>query len=345
MDRVAAFEAERAALETEGVLTLSDAQAAAVRSYHGALRARLHGDQEFDIDAASGRLSLGLRIASFIGALSLAASLYLLLERTVDRLPDAVALPLVMLLPMALAAVAFVLQQRERSGYLARLVALISFAALVYDLGEVAARFGIAPSDRICLVLCLYAAGLSWNTRSTLLLAASVLSFNSYVAMRAGTLAGGYWLDFGRHPEQFFPAALVLLVLPEFVNLDRDRFGDHLRVWGWLTLLLPVLVLANVGDISLLPYAARSIAVFYQVAGFVLSAIAIGLGARQDRLPVVYTGVTFFVVFLYTKFYDWWWVALPRYLFFLIIGVTALLVMAVLRYARSRHVRAAEAGA
>ena len=36
----------------------------------------------------------------------------------------------------------------------------------------------------------------------------------------------------------------------------------------------------------------------------------------------VNTGVVFFVIFLYTKFYDWWWDLLPKYLFFLILGLT-----------------------
>jgi hypothetical protein len=32
---------------------------------------------------------------------------------------------------------------------------------------------------------------------------------------------------------------------------------------------------------------------------------------------VVNTGVTLFVVFLYTKLFSWWWDEMPKYLFFL----------------------------
>jgi hypothetical protein len=40
-------------------------------------------------------------------------------------------------------------------------------------------------------------------------------------------------------------------------------------------------------------------------------------------------------VFLYTKFYDWWWEVMPKYLFFLVLGLSALLTLFVLRRLRS----------
>ncbi len=48
----------------------------------------------------------------------------------------------------------------------------------------------------------------------------------------------------------------------------------------------------------------------------------------------VNTGVVFFVIFLYTKFYDWWWDLLPKYLFFLILGLTAVLVLLMMKRLR-----------
>jgi hypothetical protein len=50
----------------------------------------------------------------------------------------------------------------------------------------------------------------------------------------------------------------------------------------------------------------------------------------------VNTGVTFFVIFLYTKFYDWWWEWMPKYLFFLVVGMTAVLLLLVFRRLRTR---------
>ena len=46
------------------------------------------------------------------------------------------------------------------------------------------------------------------------------------------------------------------------------------------------------------------------------------------------TGVTLFVLFLYTKLFDWWWDAMPKYLFFLLMGLTAILLLLVFKRLR-----------
>jgi hypothetical protein len=339
LDRIRAFEAERDALAEAHVLAFSPEQAAAVAAYHAGLRADLLQAHELDRDAAERRLSLGMRVASLIGALSLAASVYLLLERTLVGLPRAVTTAVLVALPIVTVGLVQRLLTLERSGYLARLVALVSCAAYAYDLVGLGTLYAIAPSDLPYLLCAVYATLLAFATRSTLLVATSVIAFDCFVAMRTGTVAGGYWLDFGVRPEHFLPAAALLLAVPECIDLRAIGFATPYRVWGLLTLFLPVLVLSNAGGLSYLPFSAHAIEVAYQTAGFVLSALAIGIGARRDQTAVVNTGVTFFVIFLYTKFYDWWWASLPKYLFFLIIGLTAVSAIVVLRAARARHGR------
>jgi uncharacterized membrane protein len=96
-----------------------------------------------------------------------------------------------------------------------------------------------------------------------------------------------------------------------------------------------VLVLSNWGDCSYLPWKLDTIEGFYQLIGFGGAAAAIWLGIRKHWTDTINTGVVFFVIFLYTKFYDWWWEIMPKYLFFLVLGLTALLVLTVLRRLRS----------
>jgi uncharacterized membrane protein len=105
-------------------------------------------------------------------------------------------------------------------------------------------------------------------------------------------------------------------------------------VFGLLTLLLAVLVLGNWGYGSYLTWDADIVEGFYQLVGFALSGLAIYWGIRKQMGEVFNTGTVFFVIFLYTKFFDWWWESMPKYLFFLILGLLAILFLLVIRRLR-----------
>src|SRR6185295_14061994 len=112
-------------------------------------------------------------------------------------------------------------------------------------------------------------------------------------------------------------------------------------VFALLSLFLPVLVLGNWGGGSYLRFNPDLIEGFYQLVGFVTSAAAIWIGLRRRWSEVVNTGLTFFVIFLYTKFYDWWWKIMPKYLFFLVVGLTAVLMLFVFKRLRTVLVKVA----
>ena len=145
-----------------------------------------------------------------------------------------------------------------------------------------------------------------------------------------------YVLDtFRRAPGKFLSAVAVLFFLPQWVpHRRREDFAPIYRVFAILSLLLPVLILSNWGYISYLTWPATAIQHFYQIAGFALSSALIWLGLRRQWGEVVNSGVTFFVIFLYTKFFDWWWAILPKYLFFLVVGLTAVLFLFVIKRLR-----------
>ena len=77
-DQVQAFYDEVKLLEADKVLQLSAEQHASVARYHAGLLKSL--TEKFDIDTSSRQkqLSTGMKIASFIGALALAASVFFL---------------------------------------------------------------------------------------------------------------------------------------------------------------------------------------------------------------------------------------------------------------------------
>ena len=78
---IAAFRRELARLDAEGMPTLGDDQRRALNTHHDALLANLAQDFAIDRDLPASQLSLGMRIASFLGALALSASVYFFFYR------------------------------------------------------------------------------------------------------------------------------------------------------------------------------------------------------------------------------------------------------------------------
>ncbi|MFT7823309.1 MAG: hypothetical protein ABXS92_00980 [Sulfurimonas sp.] len=78
---------------------------------------------------------------------------------------------------------------------------------------------------------------------------------------------------------------------------------------------------------------------FYQIVGFAFSAGAIWLGIKKQWSEVVNTGNIFFVIFLYTKLYDWWWAWMPKYLFFLVISLISIVILLIFRRLRNAEIQ------
>ncbi len=60
---------------------------------------------------------------------------------------------------------------------------------------------------------------------------------------------------------------------------------------------------------------------------------------RRGWADTVNTGIVFFVIFLYTKFYQWWWEIMPKYLFFLVVGLSTVLILLILKRLRQGILR------
>src|SRR5687767_16023186 len=81
VDQIQAFRRELDVLQAGGILELPPEQRQAIESYHAALARELAENFDVDSDTRGRQLSWGMRIASFLGALSLAASVFFLFYR------------------------------------------------------------------------------------------------------------------------------------------------------------------------------------------------------------------------------------------------------------------------
>jgi uncharacterized membrane protein len=335
VDDIRIFQREFDRLEREKVLSLTDEQKRALTDHHDRLLTQYTQVYDIDRDVQAKQLSLGMRIASFLGALALAASVFFLFYRFWGLLSTTTQVVILLLSAAGTFGATLWIQSRDDSGYFAKLAAMVAFACFVLNISMLGLIFNITPSDKALIPWAALAFLLAYTCDLRLLLAVGILCVVAFISARVGTWSGMYWLDFGRRPENFFAAAAILFLLPQLI--DHARFAGFAviyRVFGLITLFLPALVLANWGQASYLNFDPNIVEGLYQLFGFAGSAGAIWLGARRHWPEVINTGVIFFVIFLYTKFFDWWWEIMPKYLFFLVLGLTAILILLVLRRLR-----------
>ncbi|MEW5756096.1 MAG: DUF2157 domain-containing protein [Pseudomonadota bacterium] len=335
IDQIHAFTNELAELERDNVLKLSSEQQQAVHRYHQKLHQELRSTFDVDSTQQEKQLSLGMRIASFLGAVALAASVFFLFYQFWGTLGTTSQVTILISASLISFVATVIVAGKDASGYFTKLIGLVAFACFVLNIAMFGQIFNITPTDNALLPWAALALLLAYAYDVRLLQVAAVLCLIAFVSARVGTWSGLYWIHFGQRPENFFPIALLLYLLPQFINHQRySGFALSYRVFGIVTLLLPVLVLAHWGYGSYLNIDPDIIEGGYQLIGFGLSAAFIWHGIRRGWGHVVNTGVTFFVIFIYTKFFDWWWDVMPKYLFFLVLALAAILCLIMLKRLR-----------
>jgi hypothetical protein len=267
--------------------------------------------------------------------MALAASAVLYFRHIWGSISTAAQVAILAGAPLAALGATDLAARRDRSGYFASLLALLTLACFVLDLSALASTFDVTPSPGAFLawgalgVLLAYAYGLR------LPLAAGIAALAVFLAAEATRLAGLGWAHFGDRPETFLPAGLLLFALPfALAHRRRADFPPVYRIAGLTAVLLPLLVLANHGGASFLRAGKSAIEIGYQIAGFLLAGGAVALGLRRRLADTVNTASAFLAAFLVCKYVDWWWDWMPHYLFFLLAGATAVAILWTLKRLR-----------
>ncbi|NNM81118.1 MAG: DUF2157 domain-containing protein [Burkholderiales bacterium] len=334
-DEIRIFRKELARLEAEGIVEAGDEKFEAIFRHHDQILSHLARSFDVDRDIRSRQLSWGMKIASFLGALALAASAFFLFHQFWGGLSDTTQVLILIAAPLLFFSATMKIREKDTTGYFTKLAAMVTFACFVLDISMLGQIFDLTPSDKALLPWAALAFLLAYSCDLRLLLAAGIVCIAAFIAARFGTWGGLYWLDFGSRPENFIPVSVILFFFPQFFSHeDRPEFPPIYRVFAILFCLLPMLVLSSWGNGSYLEWDSKSVEHFYQLAGFAVSAILVWAGLRRQWVEVVNTGVVFFAIFLYTKFYDWWWDLFPKYLFFLVVGLTAVLFLFILKRLR-----------
>jgi uncharacterized membrane protein len=329
-DRIRAFRDELQALEAEGVVALDAGARTRVAEHHDRLLGSLAATWDVDVSGEQKQLSLGMRIVAFLGAAATSAAVALLAQRVWGHLDTPVQVLLLVASPLAALGLVAVAARRDRSGYFPTIAGLVAFACFVVDLSLLGQVFNVTPTQNALLAWAAFGFILAYGLDLRLLLIAGILSLLGYLTATVGTWHGIYWLSAGERPEHYVLAGLGVAALSLLPDRRHSSFPGTYRLFGLLAVLIALLILSNWGSASLLPFEARTVEHLYQVACFLAAAATTWAGVHFRWPGTTNLGSTFFTLFLYTRLYDWWWEWMPRWLFFLLVALVAILLLLVL---------------
>jgi hypothetical protein len=331
---IQAFREELARLEAAGVLTLDPVSRERLNAHHEEELAALAARGDVDLTQAAARLSTGMRIATLLGTAALSAAYALFVNSRWGTLSTALQLLLVIVPTLGLVLLTHVAARKERSGYIASLLATVAAIAFLTNLSVLGRLYNLPDSRMAFLVVGLCALLLVYGYALILPLVVGIVSLGLWGWTLGAIPLGLWWRQGFAVIETLLLTGLVLTMVPALVR-GPAKFAPWWRGIGASLLVLGLLLVGESGNFSgFTSVSVRTIAHLYQVVGAVVLTTMITWGIRRDQRVVTLVGTVGAVFFLYLRLVDWFWKLVPQWIFFLMVGALALAVLFVLRRLR-----------
>ena len=335
-NRIRAFRAELQILESGGVVKLSDEARTAIETYHQKLLSVFSAEHDVDRSDAAGQLSLGMRIVSFLAALALTAGIYSLVARFWGRFDLPLQATLLCAFPLVCLVAVELSAQRERSLYIASIFALAAFGTYWLAVFELSQLLNVPLTPPAVWGGALFGLALALAYQFRLILAGALGALVIALAGSSFQAAGLPWTQAIEYPELITAAALILAVLAPRLQPQDTTFAAVTRVVGFSIGFLGLLLLSTTGRMSLLPVGRTIAETIYQVVMLVAGAGTFTFALRKRWTETVYVTATALTLFIIVRFVDWFWDALPPYLFFFLLAALAFAWLFALRRVRQR---------
>lgn len=332
-DQIRAFRAELAELGREGVESPPASWLDALTRHHDAILAAAAASFDIDRTVSEKRMSIGMQLASTLGAAALAAAVVSFFYRIWGTLPTAGQVAALTAAPIAALVAMVVAARRERTLYVASLCAIVACAAFGLQTMMLGATFNLRGSPHLLAAWGTFALAVALPYRFALPLAGSVLCLVSYGAALTIHALGAPWTRFMDRPETLLLPAAAAFAAATAAAADLRPWA---RGTSLVLVLLPILMLSTSGGASMLTWPDTSIEVAYQVVAILIGTATIVHGVRRGHDEMLVIGSVFLGLFLLVRFVDWWWDWMPKYVFFLILAAMALGWLWLLRVFRRR---------
>jgi len=329
------FRDELARLTAEGV-ALDPVAIGAIRAHHDALLASFARQEDVDLSTAAAQLSIGMRIATVLGAAALSAAYGFFVASVWGDLTIVPQLLLVTFPPIVLAFFTDYANRREASGYIASIMATVAVIAFWIDLVAMGSLFNLPDSRNVLLAIGAFAFALAYLYRLGIPLLIGIGTIGGWLWSLAAITRGLWWRDGIDSMEPLLVLGLLCMVMPRLLPRSAG-FAEIWQVTGALGLSIALLTLGQNGQTSAFHGANQTILEgVYQLACAIVFPWLIVVGLRRESRSITIIGTAFLSMFLLFRLQDWFWDYLPKWLFFLLVGFLAVLVLLLLRQLRSR---------
>jgi uncharacterized membrane protein len=335
-NRIRAFRAELEALLAANVTTLTPEQRESITRYHDALLLELAAEHDIDRSEAAGRLSRGMQIAAFIAAVALTAAVYSLVARFWGRLELPVQATLLCAFPLVALAGVELSAQRERTLYIASIFALVAYGTYWLAVFVLSELLNVPVTPPALWGGALFGVALALPYGFRVIFGAALLSLLVALAGSVFQAADMPWTLAVEFPEIITAAAFMFVLVAPRLGATHPAFAAVTRGVAVSVGFLGLLVLSSAGPASLLPTPSRVSELIYQGVTLLASVIALMVSVRRQWLETMYIAAGALTVFLFIRFVDWFWDALPRSVFFLLLAALAFAWLLALRRVRGR---------
>lgn len=334
--QVLAWREEQALLEREGILIAGDPTLVAIRQHHDTLLAGFASTGDVDLTREEERLSAGMRLATLLGAAALSIAWAMLVSSLWTTLAPGAKLALVWLPPLILLPATAFAALREPSGYIANIAGTVGAIAMAvagfatFDLYE-------RESPRMPFLLFGgYALYLAYRYRLVLPLLIAIVGVGAWAWSLEALFLRSPVNDTFEHLEPLILTGLAAHLIGTLRQNDPPVFSLAWRLMGVVAMVFPLLLLGITTDGSWLG-SGHATELIYQLVGLVAFVAMVWLGLKRDDAILARAGATALVLFLFLRMVDWFWDAIPDWLFFLLMGGLAFGVLMVLRAVRERR--------
>jgi hypothetical protein len=334
--QIDAFREELARLTAAQVVDLTAEQRQAIAAYHDTLLERYARQFDVDRSTSESQLSRGMRLASFFAAATLTAAIYSLVGVVWGRLDFPMQATLLCLFPLAALIGVELSARRERTLYVASLFAVVAYGTFWLAVKVVGDLVNIPLTPFVIWAGVLFGLALALPYGFRLILAGALVALVLAVGGSMFQAAGIPWNQAVETPDVVTGTSFGLLLLAPHLARVHRSFAATTRLTALILGFLGLLTLSTFGEMSLLPASNWAVQMFYQVVMLVAGVAALVVGVRCRLSEVVRVAATALTIFLLVRFVDWFWDALPAYVFFFVLAALAFGWLLAMRRIRTR---------